>query len=175
MIGVISRAKVLGAIRGRSIAANVQLLAQESRAAIAWLLPYGRSALPTGGDAIVASVGGIRDDQVILGVDDPALRIHDLKPGEFGDSDGVSSTVYRLDGLEMQSAEKITIQADGRITIIAPVGITLRAATVKIEGDLEVTGSIRDGAGTLGALRDAYDAHRHPETGSTTGTTDHPA
>jgi hypothetical protein len=88
---------------------SVQLLTGESKSLIEHLLPYGRSALPTEGDALLLTVGTDRNHVVCAAVDDPATRILDLAAGEFGDSDGASRTVYRGDRLEI-----IQHQADRR-------------------------------------------------------------
>ena len=75
----------------------------------------------------------------------------------------------------------ITITTTGTITVNA-TSATVNAATSTFQGNVVATGTItgaaiNDGTGSLGALRSAYDAHKHPGVttgGSSTGTTDTP-
>jgi phage gp45-like len=148
--GIVSRAKVLGALRGRSTMLNLQLLATESRAAVQWLMPYGMTALPTAGDAIVLKVGGTRDDQVVINVDNPALRINDLKTGEFGFSDASSLLVFRQARLEIQSVRPALIQSDDVVTVAAGGAMTITAAGtistttphLALTGDQSISGTM---------------------------------
>lgn len=67
------------------------------------LLPYGRSALPSGNtaDLLILKINSL-DHKVALCADDPALRITDLQSGEFGDRDARGQQiVYRLGWLEL--------------------------------------------------------------------------
>jgi phage gp45-like len=119
-VSVVSRGKVTASQPGQRGLVQVQLLDDEAKARVEHLLPYGRSALPLGGDALLLTVGGSRDHVVCIGVDDPTRRINDLAPGEFGDSDGASRIIFRGDRLEIGSTREIDIQSDATVYVTAP-------------------------------------------------------
>lgn len=51
----------------------------------------------------------------------------------------------------------------------APVsGEASIAGPLKVTGPVEATGDVQDGTGTMQAMRDVYNTHTHPETGTTT-------
>jgi phage baseplate assembly protein gpV len=55
--------------------------------------------------------------------------------------------------LRHQSGAEIRLAADGTVRI---------AGNVHVQGDMIVSGAVRDHHGTLGALREHYNAHSHP-------------
>lgn len=121
---------------------------------------YGFVSRPLpGAQAVVVAPGGEPGNAVIIATGDQRYTLR-IAPG------AVAMFTDEGDSVLLDRGRVVKIIAGTRLDVTAP--------TVKITGNLEVTGSIRDGVGTLDALRDAYDAHRHPETGSITGTTDHP-
>jgi hypothetical protein len=80
------------------------------------------------------------------------------------------------------AAGGITITTPGTVTVNA-ASATVNATTSTFNGDIHASGSISagggvsDGAGSLGALRSAYDIHKHTGVttgGGTTGPTDTP-
>jgi phage gp45-like len=120
LVAMVSRGKVQGSARGKiRNVVQLQLLNGEVRNNVEYMMPFGRSALPSGGDAIMLTVGGTRDDVVAIAVDDPAKRIRGLAPGEFGDSDGQSAIVFKANQLQVQSTQPIAMQSDATIYVTA--------------------------------------------------------
>jgi phage gp45-like len=120
MVTAVARGKVVMSWPGRRGLLQVQILSGEVKDRIEHLLPYGRSASPAAGDALLLTVGGSRDQVVCVAVDNPALRIARLAPGEFGDSDGFSVIVFKNDSLRILSVRKIAIQSDELLDLRAP-------------------------------------------------------
>lgn len=93
-----------------------------------------------------------------------ARRVH-AKTVETIDKDG--NLILTVEGYH-------TIVTKGDVTIERLAGggggkITLKAETVKIEGDLQVTGNVEDATGTMSAMRGTYNSHTHMESGTETG------
>lgn len=57
---------------------------------------------------------------------------------------------------------------------IAAGGATPVAGKAIIDGDLETTGDVSDGSGSMQDIRDTYNGHTHPENGTGGGTTSAP-
>lgn len=112
IVSAIARGTVTASQAGPRILVQVQLLNQEVKERLEHMLPYGRSALPLAGDAVVLTVGADRNHMLCIAVDNPATRINDLASGEFGDSDGASVVAYRGDRLEVSSTKPIEIHSD---------------------------------------------------------------
>lgn len=160
LAAIVSRGKVVGAQRGQRNLLQVQLLSGEAADGVEFVAPYGMSALPGQGDAIMLTVGGTRDHKVIIAVDDPARRIRDLAPGEFGFSDGNSSVVFRSGALEIKTTLPLTIQADGAVNLTgSAVNLGLLNATMRKLVDerfvalfnAHTHGGVQTGGGTTGA------------------------
>ena len=77
-------------------------------------------------------------------------------------SDG-GEVLYDTDAHELQ----VSLPEGGRIIIVAAGG-------VKITGDLDVDGEVRDKNGTMQEMRDTFDGHDHNENGDGGGVTDPP-
>lgn len=124
--GVITRGRVVtAAINATRTLVQLSGLSGETKTKIPLFLPFGMSAFPTGGeDLILLQVGGSRSHLVALLADSAALRITDLKPGEFGfrNSKGFQ-VVFR----------------QGHVEITAP--------QVTVNGNLTVTGNVSAGNG----------------------------
>lgn len=121
---------------------QVSLLADELRGRVDHPQPFGFHTVPkVGAECVVVFPGGNRGDGLALVVADARHAPTDLGPGEacLYDANG-QRVVLRADG-------SVLIQTDGRLVV---------------EGDLEVTGDVRDGTGTMQAMRDAYNGHSHP-------------
>ena len=138
---------------------------------------YGMASSPLPGcTGLVVNVGGEQSPQdVIIATNDQRYHFS-LSPGE------VALHTDEGDHVWFRRGRIIDVLAGTAINVVAPqVHIT---GHVLISGDLLVTGDIADRNGahsTLGALREAYNAHEHPvphvQPGSATlptGTTDHP-
>ncbi len=105
---------------------------------------------PDGSDALVLFLGGNRQNGIVIGTENQAARIKNLKPGEAALYDNQGQAVYLTRG-----------------------GIVIEGAglPVTINGDLTVTGQVSDLRGTLDALREAYDTHTHQVPGAAAGNT----
>lgn len=89
-------------------------------------------------------------------------RVH-AKTSEIIDKDGNLSLV-------VEGYHTIVTKGDVSIERVGANGkITLKATTVVVTGDLEVSGTVSDGTGTMAAMRGTYNTHTHNETGTTTG------
>ncbi len=127
--------------------------------------PYGLSAKPlAGAEAVVVSLGGTPEGMVAMVVADRRYRRKGLQPGE----------VYLHDHQD----NRIGIRAGGLIHVVAATEIRLVAPLVKINGDLEVSGSVKaagqvdDSSGvaqTMAAMREVYNAHVHGGSGPPSG------
>lgn len=124
-----------------------------------WRLPA------TGASVMVLSPGG----EVNSGLVFPAGFTDDREPP----SDKPEQYVTRFrDGAQIaydagQHEMQVSLPEGGRIIIVAASG-------VKITGDLDVDGEVRDKTGTMQEMRDTYDAHNHNENGDGGGVTDPP-
>lgn len=65
------------------------------------------------------------------------------------------------------NAMAITLPDGGTLAITASGGMKIKG-DVEVEGSVNTTGDVADKTGTLQAVRDTYNVHNHPETGSTT-------
>lgn len=126
---VLFRARAMLQLRG---------LADEVHQKIEMMGHYAFSARPkAGGDVMLLQVGANRDHKVALGVDDPALRIPDLQPGEFGYQDDQGQmVVFRRDKIQIVGAKAIEIVSTGpmNITVTGEVNLTA-SGNVNIAGD----------------------------------------
>jgi phage baseplate assembly protein V len=145
------------------------------------------SVPPIDSEILVARRNGDRTLPMVIGTSHRASRPRNKQPGDAGIYNGITGAVVQMtaDGLLIdcaglpaiiRNATHVTITASEKITLDAPMVEILHDATVA--GNLDVAGTITgDGVVVeLGALRDAYNAHRHGgvSTGAgTTGATDH--
>lgn len=132
---------------GRRTLMQATGMANEKFQGIELLLPYGFSALPMGNtaDVVILQMNGHRDHKVGLGADDPALRITDLQPGEFG--------------LRDMRGQQVVLRRN-RIEITAAGG-----NPVVITGDLHVSGAVIAGYGG----NDQVTVQNHTHGGVQTG------
>lgn len=140
----ITRGKIAAArLRGGRTLADVQMLDGETRSRVEILLPMGMTAVPReGADVVVLEIGS-RDHLVALLADDPALRVTGLGPGEIGlrDERGQQVTLTP-DGVRVTGALKVTIVADGDVSIETPANVLVKAPLTTVDGNLTVTGGI---------------------------------
>lgn len=110
---------------------------------------YGFTSRPANGaEAVVAFVGGDRSHGFALGVDDRRYRIKNLSSGEV--------VVYDLTGT------KVLLKQNGDIEI------TPSSGTVKITGDLNVTGTVTATTDVIGGGKHLK-THTHPYTDTSDG------
>ena len=116
---VVARGTLLRATRAKRLVVQVQLLNGEVADNVEVMQPYGFSSVPTGGDVVMLTVGGVRDHKIVLVIDDPARRIRDLAAGELGIGDGASQVVVRGWGLDLSTPGALKAQVDGAATVTA--------------------------------------------------------
>lgn len=144
----------------------VAVLAGETLSRVERFAHFGLiSRAPAGAEVIVLCLGGNRDHPVVVSEEDRRTRpTGDLAEGEAG--------LYSVGGGAVRA--RITLRADGSIELEAP-GAVVVTGDVHVSGnldagaDLTAGGDVADSAGTLAALRAAYNAHTHsdPQGGST--------
>ena len=152
------------------------------------ILEYGFfSVPPVDSEVLVARRNGMRTMPIVIGTSHRPSRPKNMQPGDAGIYNGVTGAIVQLtaDGLlidcagldaTIQNCPTVTVRATDEIVFDAPTTRILHDAT--IAGNLDVSGTITgDGiAVELGALRDAYNAHKHSgvKAGTdTSGATDH--
>ncbi len=144
--------------------AQVALLAGELADNARWVQNYGFASKPLGGKCVVIFPGGNRDHPIIVGIDDPASRPGDLKPGEvcvFTD-EGDRITLKRGNQVEIKT-KTLVVKAEEKVRFETPL--------------LEVLGQIIDlaenGGVQMSEMRAIFDAHTHKENDAR-GQTDAP-
>ncbi len=143
-------------------AAQVQLLAGETRDGVERFQQYGFTSTPhAGAEGIVVCVAGRRDHAVLIAVDDRRYRLKNLAAGEVAlyTDEGDSIVLKRSNTIEI-TTQTLTVKASTKVRMETP--------------QLEVTGDIKDqcdGTGrTMNGMRETYDTHTHPgDSGGTTG------
>ncbi len=138
---------------------QLTLMADEVRSDIEHPQEYGFSSAPLeGAEAIAIFMGGNRDHGSVTHVFDKRYRPTDLEPGEVCLFDDLGTKI------KLKRGNKIEITASTDVKIISP--------KVIMTGDLEVDGNIIDNKpsnnNTVKDMRDIYNGHTHPETGSIT-------
>ncbi len=126
---------------------QLTVLKDELRDKVEHWQALGFTALPmAGAQAIVARLGGHSDHMVALLVEMPDHRPTDLKPGE--------SAQYNTFG------HRLTLREDGTAE--------LHCTKLRVIGDIEATGDVKDRCDsegmTMQAMREVYNGHRHTET-----------
>lgn len=133
-------------------------LAGETKTQVELFVPMGMSVHPAGGeDVILLQVNGSRSHLIALFADNPALRIADLEPGEFGhrDTNG-QQIVFRKDRLEITSPQKLVVNITGDAEITVGGKLTASAQHFDLDGNLNVDGNLNiDGdVNATGAVRE---------------------
>lgn len=105
---------------------QVELLKGELRDGVEHMQNYGFTSHPTGGDVAAASVGGNREQIIVLVVDDRRYRIP-LQAGEVAMYDDQGNKIELL-------RDMVKVTAVQHVEVMAP--------TIKLIGDLEVIGNI---------------------------------
>ncbi len=113
-----------------------------SNSYIIW--PYGMGGVaPVDSFGITFSIGSDAGNEATI-VSAPHLRPKGLKPGEVYVSNLVTKSIvkFKADGtIEIDSKNKITINAAGEITIDAPV-LTINAPIINMIGNVVLTGDL---------------------------------
>lgn len=142
---------------------------------------YGLTSHPhAGAEAVVLALGGNSDHSVVIAVDDRRYRLTALAAGEVALYDDQGQHVHLLRGRQIVvgGAAQVTVQADTKITLDAPLvhvtGNLTVAGTAAAAGALSSATSVADPTGTMAGMRSTYNSHTHPENGSGGGTTSAP-
>lgn len=134
---------------------RVSLLAGEEHQRAERFQQYGFSSAPhPGAEGIALSVGGDRSHLVVIAVDDRRYRVGAGEAGEVVLYDDLGHQV------RLTRAGIVIDGADHAVTII-------NTPKLRVEGDIEATGHVRDLAdaagSTMAAMRSAYNGHTHGE------------
>lgn len=129
---------------------QVELLKNELRDGVEHMQNYGFTSHPTGGDVAFASVGGNREQGIVLVVDDRRYRIP-LKAGEVAIYDDLGNKVELLrDMLKVTAMAKVVIEAPN-IQIIG---------SLDVQGNITSTGTITNNGKRVDST------HTHSNSGS---------
>lgn len=142
---------------------QVQLMADEERGDVERFQNYGFTGVPKpGAEAIAVSIGGSRSHMVVIAVDDRRYRLTGLEEGEVA--------IYTDEGdkIVLKRGREIEVTAGTRVILDTPD--TLVKGNLHVEGDTTCDGDVSDHSGSMQEMRDTYNSHNHPETGSTTST-----
>ncbi|AXF74872.1 phage baseplate assembly protein V [Erwinia tracheiphila] len=134
---------------------QVTMLADETADDVERFQNYGHSSVPpVGSEAIVLSVGGIRQHLVAIAVDDKNSRLGNLEPGD--------SAVYHLEG------HRIVLTKDGvikiackRLEVVAEDEILFDSPQTRFTGDVDIVGISQASDHLSGGISGAN--HIHPE------------
>jgi phage baseplate assembly protein V len=169
MRSMVTRGRVMSAaLNPKRPLVQLSGLAGEEKTQVELFMPMGMSVYPSGNeDLILLQVGGSRSHLVALFADNPALRITDLKAGEFGhrDTNG-QQIVFRQDHLEITSPLKMQISVTGDVDITVGGKVTGKASSWKLTGDFTVDGTItgtqvQDDHASMSQDRSKYNVHKH--------------
>jgi phage baseplate assembly protein V len=142
--------------------ADVRMIGDETKAGLEHLEPYGFTSAPTAGaEGLALFNSGDRTQGVIVVIADRRSRITGLEPGEVAIyTDEGDSVILKRGRIIEMTTETLNITAAKGVNIDTPL--------------LQTTGEISDGVSTMGAMRDTFNDHDHPENGDGGGTTSPP-
>jgi len=129
-------------------------------------------SMPAVGAAVmVLSPGGETDSGLVF----PAGYSNDRLPPAT--VPGQHVTQYSDGATVMYDAQThamaVTLPDGGKVTVTATGGLRLVGDT-EIDGNLDVTGDVKDKTGSMQAMRDTHNLHDHGENGDGGGTTSPP-
>lgn len=154
------RGKVVNSrLTPQRVLVQLSLRAGETKQDIELLLPYGMSAYPPAGEVLIVEVAAAPDHLIALGADDPALRIQDLLPSEFGFRDKRGTQiVFRVDRLEVTTPLPVVMNSGAEISFTSATKIRLQAPILEFQARetyrLDVAGYAQDM--TWSGAGDAY-------------------
>ncbi|SDI55161.1 phage baseplate assembly protein V [Pseudomonas abietaniphila] len=129
---------------------QVELLKDELRDDVEHMQNYGFTSHPTGGDVAFASVGGNREQGIVLVVDDRRYRIP-LEAGEVAIYDDLGNKVELLrDQLKVTAVTKVLIEAPN----------------IQIVGNLDVQGNITSTGTLINNGKHVDSTHTHASGGA---------
>ncbi len=124
---------------------QVELLKGELRDDVEHMQNYGFTSHPTGGDVAAASIGGNREQVIVLVVDDRRYRIP-LEAGEVAMYDDQGNKIELL-------RDMVKVTAVQHVEVLAP--------TIKLIGDLEVVGNIKSTGTVINNGKNIGSTHQH--------------
>lgn len=172
---------------------QITLLSGEVRDGVERLAEYGFTSVPLpGAQALALFVGGNRDHGVVVATGDRRYRPTGLEPGESAQHDHQGQLIH------IKANGEIIIHAAASVRVQGPTSVRIEAPTSTITGNLVVEGTIQAAgviqsqaailaagdvfalAGTpsavaVGALRDTYNVHFHPENDNAPAPTNPPS
>ena len=125
------------------------------------------SRLPAGTDLVVVFLNGDRSNGVVLGTNHPASRPRN-QPRETQIYSLLGQRVYLL-GLALrlrgraagddQNASQITVQCETSVKLIAPGGVDMETAQLRVSG--EIIDNAATNNKTMAQMRQIFDRHAH--------------
>lgn len=137
---------------------QVELLKGELRDGVEHMQNYGFTSHPTGGDVAAASIGGNREQVIVLVVDDRRYRIP-LEAGEVAMYDDLGNKIELL-------RDMVKITAVQHVEVMAP--------TIKLIGNLEVVGDITTTGTVTNNGKNIGSTHQHNGVTAGSGNTGAP-
>ena len=126
------------------------------------------SRLPAGTDLVVVFLNGDRSNGVVLGTNHPASRPRNLAEGKLR-SIACSVSVFTFLGLALrlrgraagddQNASQITVQCETSVKLIAPGGVDMETAQLRVSG--EIIDNAATNNKTMAQMRQIFDRHAH--------------
>ncbi|MDC9620147.1 phage baseplate assembly protein V [Xenorhabdus sp. XENO-7] len=113
---------------------QVSLLAEETADDVERFQNYGQTSVPPAdSEAIVLSVGGVRQHLVAIAVDNRRCRLGNLKSGD--------SAVYHLEGHHLLLTENgvVRIQCK-RLEVVAEEGVVFDTPQTRFTGNVDIVG-----------------------------------
>lgn len=137
---------------GRSLL-QVALMRDELRSGVEHLQEYGfASRPPVGAEVVVLFAGGNRDHGVVIASGDRRTRPNLLAPSEVA--------IYHPSG------SQVLLRSDGSVLVSSATQVVLDTPSVRVQGDLVVTGEVTDRVETGGlsmhSMRSIFNVHSHP-------------
>lgn len=131
---------------------------------------YGFTSAPLAGtQMIVLPLGGKTAHGVIIATEHGTYRFKLEAGGEVALYTDEGDHVYLKRGRVIEiETETLLVKAGTKVRLETPLVET----TGEIKADLDITDRNATAPKTMSGMRTAFNNHRHPETGSTTGTTD---
>lgn len=116
------------------------------------------SALPDNSDVIVLPLLGRSGLSVIIASENGKFRLKGLVKGE--------SALYSAFGdyIHIKQGRIIKVKADAKLLVETP--LAEYTGDLKVAGNIEAGGSVKDQKGTMQEMRDVYDNHGHDSSGS---------
>lgn len=142
---------------GKTQTASIEVADGIWRDDVEVMQPYGfASHVPEDGAiALALALGGDEGNMMLLPVGNPSARMGKLAPNEVGLYNAAGDKIVLGSGgaMELKSGQQINIKTDA--------GVFITAQILKVEGDIEATGEVKDHAGTMQEMRDQYNIHTH--------------